>query len=215
MSTRHYRAPEIIFGSGWSYPCDIWSIGCILVEFFTGDALFQTHDNLEHLAMMETVIGKFTAKTVAKCRTADSFFLRQSARHTPVVNFPNKDTPKENRKFVAQMKRLKVKLCSSFTAAYFSLRILFHRIASLTSIIETLSSAFLCLIRNDGPPQLSSSLTLSSALTSRNKAISSFLAQQSCNWLYIHQFFSHHYFCFPIFVSMYTNLRILEWNLKD
>lgn len=40
---------------GWSYPCDIWSIGCILVEFFTGDALFQTHDNLEHLAMMEAV----------------------------------------------------------------------------------------------------------------------------------------------------------------
>lgn len=56
VSTRHYRAPEIILGLGWSFPCDIWSIGCILVEFFTGDALFQTHDNLEHLAMMEAVI---------------------------------------------------------------------------------------------------------------------------------------------------------------
>lgn len=57
VSTRHYRAPEIILGLGWSFPCDIWSIGCILVEFFTGDALFQTHDNREHLAMMEAVIG--------------------------------------------------------------------------------------------------------------------------------------------------------------
>jgi serine/threonine protein kinase len=57
VSTRHYRAPEIILNLGWSYPCDIWSIGCILVEFFTGDALFQTHDNLEHLAMMEAVCG--------------------------------------------------------------------------------------------------------------------------------------------------------------
>lgn len=56
VSTRHYRAPEIILGLGWSYPCDIWSIGCILVEFFTGDALFQTHDNLEHLAMIEAVL---------------------------------------------------------------------------------------------------------------------------------------------------------------
>jgi dual-specificity kinase len=55
VSTRHYRAPEIILGLGWSFPCDIWSIGCILVEFFTGDALFQTHDNLEHLALMEAV----------------------------------------------------------------------------------------------------------------------------------------------------------------
>lgn len=58
VSTRHYRAPEIILGLGWSYPCDIWSIGCILVEFFTGDALFQTHDNLEHLAMMEAVFDR-------------------------------------------------------------------------------------------------------------------------------------------------------------
>src|SRR3984885_6726894 len=58
VSTRHYRAPEIILGLGWSFPCDIWSIGCILVEFFTGDALFQTHDDLEHLAMMEAVCGK-------------------------------------------------------------------------------------------------------------------------------------------------------------
>lgn len=57
VSTRHYRAPEIILGLGWSFPCDIWSIGCILVEFYTGDALFQTHDNLEHLAMMEAVVN--------------------------------------------------------------------------------------------------------------------------------------------------------------
>lgn len=55
VSTRHYRAPEIILELGWSYPCDMWSVACILVEFYTGDALFQTHDNLEHLAMMEPV----------------------------------------------------------------------------------------------------------------------------------------------------------------
>ena len=65
VSTRHYRAPEIILNLGWSYPCDIWSIGCILVEFFTGDALFQTHDNLEHLAMMESVCnGRIEPKIV-------------------------------------------------------------------------------------------------------------------------------------------------------
>lgn len=65
VSTRHYRAPEIILNLGWSFPCDIWSIGCILVEFYTGDALFQTHDNLEHLAMMEAVIDdKIDSKLV-------------------------------------------------------------------------------------------------------------------------------------------------------
>ncbi|ERN19140.1 serine/threonine-protein kinase AFC1 isoform X1 [Amborella trichopoda] len=57
VSTRHYRAPEVILGLGWSYPCDMWSVGCILVELCSGEALFQTHENLEHLAMMERVLG--------------------------------------------------------------------------------------------------------------------------------------------------------------
>ncbi|KAI8462996.1 MAG: kinase-like domain-containing protein [Monoraphidium minutum] len=57
VSTRHYRAPEVILGLGWSFPCDLWSAGCILVELATGDALFQTHENLEHLAMMQQVLG--------------------------------------------------------------------------------------------------------------------------------------------------------------
>lgn len=39
VSTRHYRAPEVILGLGWSYPCDIWSIGCILVELASGETL--------------------------------------------------------------------------------------------------------------------------------------------------------------------------------
>jgi len=58
VSTRHYRAPEVVLGLGWTYPCDLWSIGCILLELFTGEATFQTHDNLEHLAMMERIFGK-------------------------------------------------------------------------------------------------------------------------------------------------------------
>ena len=46
VSTRHYRAPEVILGLGWTYPCDIWSCGCILVELATGDALFQARSRL-------------------------------------------------------------------------------------------------------------------------------------------------------------------------
>ncbi|KAF7548415.1 hypothetical protein G7Z17_g7074 [Cylindrodendrum hubeiense] len=73
VSTRHYRAPEIILGLGWSFPCDIWSIGCILVEFFTGDALFQTHDNVEHLALMEAVFDlKIDTELVRKVNRMSS-----------------------------------------------------------------------------------------------------------------------------------------------
>jgi len=59
VSTRHYRAPEVILELGWSQPCDVWSVGCIMFELYLGFTLFQTHDNREHLAMMEKILGPF------------------------------------------------------------------------------------------------------------------------------------------------------------
>ncbi|KAK5989890.1 Dual specificity protein kinase lkh1 [Cladobotryum mycophilum] len=110
VSTRHYRAPEIILGLGWSFPCDIWSIGCILVEFFTGDALFQTHDNLEHLAMMEAVVGSridtHLVQAVNKMSTrnggnpAAKYFKRLK------LDYPTPETTRGSRRFVKAMKHL-------------------------------------------------------------------------------------------------------------
>jgi len=72
VSTRHYRAPEVILGLGWTYPCDIWSIGCILVELYTGEALFQTHENLEHLALMEKMLGPIPEHIISKASETKS-----------------------------------------------------------------------------------------------------------------------------------------------
>lgn len=124
VSTRHYRAPEIILGLGWSFPCDIWSIGCILVEFFTGDALFQTHDNLEHLAMMESVCGhRLDTQLIQQVNTmakrtggnpAAKFFKRLK------LDYPQPDTTRASRRFVKAMKRLEEiipennKFCKNF-----------------------------------------------------------------------------------------------------
>ncbi|XP_072230959.1 dual specificity protein kinase CLK4-like [Leuresthes tenuis] len=57
VSTRHYRAPEIILDLGWNQSCDVWSLGCVLIEFYLGRTLFPSHDCKEHLAMMEKVLG--------------------------------------------------------------------------------------------------------------------------------------------------------------
>ncbi|KAL2270458.1 hypothetical protein VTJ83DRAFT_2642 [Remersonia thermophila] len=109
VSTRHYRAPEIILGLGWSFPCDIWSIGCILVEFFTGDALFQTHDNLEHLAMMEAVVDQRVDPALIQQvnrmtrnggNPAAKYFKRLK------LDYPTPETTRASRRFVKAMKKL-------------------------------------------------------------------------------------------------------------
>ncbi|PAA51521.1 hypothetical protein BOX15_Mlig029172g1, partial [Macrostomum lignano] len=64
VSTRHYRAPEVVLELGWSHPCDVWSIACIVFELYTGECLFMTHDNLEHLAMMERCFGRLPTRMI-------------------------------------------------------------------------------------------------------------------------------------------------------
>jgi len=69
VSTRHYRAPEVILELGWSQPCDVWSVGCIMFELYTGYTLFQTHDNREHLAMMERILGTIPYRMAKKSKS--------------------------------------------------------------------------------------------------------------------------------------------------
>lgn len=72
VSTRHYRPPEVILELGWSQPCDVWSTGAIVFELYQGHTLFQTHDNLEHLAMMTRILGELPQHIVRRSKT--SFF---------------------------------------------------------------------------------------------------------------------------------------------
>ncbi|KAL9176884.1 hypothetical protein ABFS82_01G024300 [Erythranthe guttata] len=102
VSTRHYRAPEIILGLGWSYPCDIWSIGCILVELCTGEALFQTHENLEHLAMMERVLGPLPEHIIRRAnRGAEKYFKRSR------LNWPEGAVSRDSIRAVRKLDPLK------------------------------------------------------------------------------------------------------------
>jgi dual-specificity kinase len=50
---------KVILESGWNEKSDMWSIGCILHELAMGDPLFQTHEDGEHLALMERILGPY------------------------------------------------------------------------------------------------------------------------------------------------------------
>ncbi|KAG5379588.1 hypothetical protein IGI04_027430 [Brassica rapa subsp. trilocularis] len=102
VSTRHYRAPEVILGVGWNYPCDLWSIGCILVELCSGEALFQTHENLEHLAMMERVLGPLPPHMVLRADRRSDRYFRRGAK----LDWPEGATSRDSLKAVWKLPRL-------------------------------------------------------------------------------------------------------------
>ncbi|OAY65334.1 Serine/threonine-protein kinase AFC2 [Ananas comosus] len=101
VSTRHYRAPEVILGLGWSYPCDIWSVGCILVELCSGETLFQTHENLEHLAMMERVLGPLPQRMLKRADRHVEKYIRRGR-----LNWPEGAISRDSIKAVLRLPRL-------------------------------------------------------------------------------------------------------------
>jgi len=67
-TTRHYRAPEILLGLKWGYECDVWSIGCILLELAYGSIVFDSKDNLEHLYLIQELISPFPKWMLDDCK---------------------------------------------------------------------------------------------------------------------------------------------------
>lgn len=122
ISTRHYRAPEVILGLGWTYPCDLWSIGCILVELYTGKALFQTHENLEHLAMMSGVLGPIPDSMVRRAdRSGQKYFSRMAGGRSS-LNWPAGASSKESLRLVRNVQALPdISRCPEGHASFFDL----------------------------------------------------------------------------------------------
>ncbi|XP_030946163.1 serine/threonine-protein kinase AFC3 isoform X4 [Quercus robur] len=117
VSTRHYRAPEVILGLGWSYPCDLWSVGCILVELCSGEALFQTHENLEHLAMMERVFGPLPEHMIRRADKGAEKYFRRGLR----LNWPEGAVSRESIRAVNKLHRLQDLVSQHVESSRFSL----------------------------------------------------------------------------------------------
>ncbi|KPA84323.1 protein kinase-like protein [Leptomonas pyrrhocoris] len=74
ISTRPYRAPEVVLGNKWHYAADMWSVGCILYEVAVGHRLFEIRDDLTHLHMMDRRVGKLPETFTKNSRYSSKFF---------------------------------------------------------------------------------------------------------------------------------------------
>jgi serine/threonine-protein kinase PRP4 len=74
LVSRFYRAPEICLGLAYDTKIDIFSMGCILFEMYTGKILFNSKDNSDMLRMVQEMKGGFPKKMLRTATMRDKHF---------------------------------------------------------------------------------------------------------------------------------------------
>ncbi|KAI9793459.1 MAG: hypothetical protein M1833_000745 [Piccolia ochrophora] len=74
IQSRFYRSPEVILGMSYGMPIDIWSLGCILAELFTGYPIFPGENEQEQLACIMEVFGPPEKHLIEKSTRKKLFF---------------------------------------------------------------------------------------------------------------------------------------------
>jgi serine/threonine protein kinase len=67
VQSRSYRAPEVILGLPYDQKIDIWSLGCILAELYTGEVSF-------HLTSYNSLFSILNKILLSFCNCWDSRF---------------------------------------------------------------------------------------------------------------------------------------------
>ncbi|XP_035675592.1 SRSF protein kinase 3-like isoform X10 [Branchiostoma floridae] len=83
IQTRQYRSLEVILGSGYSAPADIWSTACMAFELATGDYLFEPHSgedysrDEDHIAHIIELLGYMPKHIALSGKYSREFFNRK------------------------------------------------------------------------------------------------------------------------------------------
>lgn len=74
IQSRFYRSPEVILGMTYGLPIDMWSVGCILAELFTGVPIFPGENEQEQLACIMEIFGPPEKHLIEKSTRRKLFF---------------------------------------------------------------------------------------------------------------------------------------------
>lgn len=76
IQSRSYRAPEVVLGLPYDGKIDVWSLGCVVAEMFTGEVTFQNDSIISMLSRIESYRGSFPRHMIAQGRQSNRFFTK-------------------------------------------------------------------------------------------------------------------------------------------
>jgi len=74
VQSRAYRAPEVVLGLPYSPKVDLWSLGCILMELFTGKLLFDNRSVQALLVSHMAVLGPLPKSMLREGALTEHYF---------------------------------------------------------------------------------------------------------------------------------------------
>uniref|UniRef100_G1SGI1 Dual specificity tyrosine-phosphorylation-regulated kinase 4 n=1 Tax=Oryctolagus cuniculus TaxID=9986 RepID=G1SGI1_RABIT len=93
IQSRFYRSPEVILGLPYNMAIDMWSLGCIMAELYTGYPLFAGEDETEQLACIMEVLGLPPARCIQMASRRQTFFDSKGFPRTIANNRGKKRYP--------------------------------------------------------------------------------------------------------------------------
>ncbi|XP_036802689.1 SRSF protein kinase 2 isoform X6 [Oncorhynchus mykiss] len=92
IQTRQYRSLEVLLGSDYGPPADIWSVACMAFELVTGDSLFEPKAGKtfsleeDHIAHIIELLGKVPAAVALSGKNSMEYFnSKGDMRHIGVM----------------------------------------------------------------------------------------------------------------------------------
>lgn len=98
VQSRSYRAPEVMLGLPYDCKVDIWSLGCIVAELFTGTVLFLNDSIPTLLGRIDAIVGPFPESMQERARyfrryyTTSGKLFERRPEGTPVYIHPKRTT---------------------------------------------------------------------------------------------------------------------------
>nr|XP_054300674.1 dual specificity tyrosine-phosphorylation-regulated kinase 4 isoform X8 [Pongo pygmaeus] len=93
IQSRFYRSPEVILGHPYDMAIDMWSLGCIMAELYTGYPLFPGENEVEQLACIMEVLGLPPAGFIQMASRRQTFFDSKGFPKNITNNRGNKRYP--------------------------------------------------------------------------------------------------------------------------
>ena len=93
IQSRSYRAPEVVLGLPYDGKIDVWSLGCVVAEMFTGEVTFQNDSIVSMLSRIEAICGPFPRHMIAQGRQSCRFFTKCGLLFEKVSGEDGQKTP--------------------------------------------------------------------------------------------------------------------------